>query len=176
MPTTTRRRLVDMRVADLVKAPAPAPADCYIVLLEELGDQRRRLLVWIGGTEAVSMALRLAGMGQPARPLGADLSAALVGALGGRLVEVRIDRLEEGTFYATVAVDGPQGPAEVDARPSDALNLALAVGVPVRVDGAVLERAAAEVDQLEVELPPLPPPGGEGAPGARAIVEELVSG
>jgi hypothetical protein len=52
----------------------------------------------------------------------------------------------------------------------------LAVEVPVRVDGAVLERAAAEVDQLEVELPPLPPPGGEGAPGARAIVEELAGG
>jgi bifunctional DNase/RNase len=175
MPTTTRRRFVDMRVADLVKAPAPAPPDCYIVLLEAHGDQRRRLLVWIGGTEAISMALRLAGMGQPARPLGADLSAALVGALGGRLAEVRIDRLEEGTFYATVAVDGPQGPAEVDARPSDALNLALAAGVPVRVDGAVLKQAAAEVDRLGVELPPLPPPGGEGA-GARAIVEELAGG
>jgi bifunctional DNase/RNase len=121
MPTTTRPRFADMRVADLVKAPAPAPADSYIVLLEEHGDRRRRLLVWIGGTEAIAMALRLAGMGRPARPLGADLSAALVGALGGRLVEVRIDR-------------------------------------------------------LEVELPPLPPPGGEGAPGGRAIVEELFSG
>ena len=64
----------------------------------------------------------------------------------------------------------------MDARPSDALNLALAAGVPVRVDGAVLEQAAAEVDRLEVELPPLPPPGGEGAPGARAIVEELAGG
>jgi hypothetical protein len=82
----------------------------------------------------------------------------------------------EGTFLATVALDGPQGPAEVDARPSDALNLALAVGVPVRVDRDVLERAAAEVDRVDVELPPLPGPGGEGAPGARAIVEELASG
>jgi bifunctional DNase/RNase len=176
MPSTTRRRFVDLRVADLVRAPTPTPADCYIVLLEERGDQPRRLLVWIGGTEAIAMAMRLAGMGQPARPLGADLSAALVGALGGRLVEVRIDRLEEGTFYATVAVDGPRGPAEVDARPSDALNLALAAGVPVRADGAVLEQAAAEIDRLEVELPPLPPPGGEGAPGARAIVEQLAGG
>jgi bifunctional DNase/RNase len=39
-----------------------------------------------------------------------------------------------------VVVDGPQGPAEVDAQPSDALNLALVVGVPVRVDGGVLDR------------------------------------
>jgi uncharacterized protein len=174
MPTTTRPRFVDMRVADLIRPPRPP--DCYIVVLEEHGDERRQLLIWIAGTEAISMALRLAGMGRPARPLGAELSGALVDALGGRLVEVRIDRLEEGTFYATVALDGPQGPAEVDARPSDALNLALAVGVPVRVDQDVVGQAAAEVDRRAVELPPLPAPGGEGAPGARAIVEELARG
>ena len=50
----------------------------------------------------------------PARPLGSDLTAALV--------EVRVDRLDQQTFYATVVVDGPQGPAEVDARPSDTLT------------------------------------------------------
>jgi uncharacterized protein len=173
MPAVTRHRFVDMRIADVVKAPAPA--DCYIVLLEEPGGDGRRLLIWIGGAEATTMALRLAGMGRPARPLGADLSVALVDALGGRLVEVRIDRLDEHTFYATVVLDGPQGPAEVDARPSDALNLALAAGVPVRVDPGVLDRAAAEADQIAVEVPPLPAPGTEGSPGARAIVEELFS-
>lgn len=174
MPTETRRRFVDMRIADVIKAPASP--DCSIVLLEERGGERRQLLIWIGGAEATSMALRLVGVGQPARPLGADLSVALVDALGGRLLEVRIDRLDEGTFYATVALDGPRGPAEVDARPSDALNLALAVGAPVRVDRGVLEQVAAEADQIAVEVPPLPAPGSEGAPGARAIVEELASG
>ena len=174
MPTATKHRFVDMRVADVVKAPAPP--ECYIVLLEERGGGNRRLLIWIAGSEAISMALRLAGMGRPARPLGADLTAALVDALGGRLVEIRVERLEEGTFYATVALDGPQGPAEVDARPSDALSLALAVGVPIRVGQDVLEQAAAEADRLAVELPPLPAPGAEGSPGARAIVEELASG
>ena len=174
MPATTRQRFVDMRVADLVKAPAPP--ECYIVVLEERGGERRQLLIWTGGSEAISMALRLAGTGRPARPLSADLSVALVGALGGRLVEVRVDRLDEGTFYATVVLDGPRGAAEVDARPSDALNLALAVGTPVRVDGDVLERALAEVDRLAAELPPLPAPGAEEAHGARAIIEELASG
>jgi uncharacterized protein len=176
MPAVTQHRFVDMRIADVVKAPTPAPADCYIVLLEERGGERQRLLIWIGGGEATPMALRLAGMGRPARPLGADLSVALVDALGGRLVEVRIDRLDGNTFYATVVLDGPRGPAEVDARPSDALNLALAVGAPVRVNLGVLDRAAAEADELADELPPLPAPGTEGSPGARAIVEELASG
>jgi Bifunctional nuclease domain len=73
-----------------------------------------------------------------------------------------------------VVVDGPKGPAEVDARPSDALNLALVVGVPVRVDGGVLDRAMAE--EPDVPVPPLPAPGGQGAAGARAIVQELLGG
>jgi uncharacterized protein len=174
MPAVTRHRSVDMRIADLIKVPSPP--DCAIVLLEERGGDPRRLLIWIGGPEATSMALRLAGMGRPARPLGADLSLALVDALGGRLVEVRIDRLDEGTFYATVVVDGPRGTVSVDARPSDALNLALAVGAPVRADEGVLEQAAAEADQVAAEIPPLPAPGTEGAPGARAIVAELAAG
>jgi bifunctional DNase/RNase len=173
MDTATRNRFVDMRIADVLKAPAQP--DCYIVVLEERGGERQ-LLIWIGAAEATSMALRLAGMGLPARPLGADLTAALVEALGGRLAEVRVDRLDAGTFYATVALEGPQGPAEVDARPSDALNLALVLGVPVRVDGEVLDRAAAEPDRVEGPLPPVPAPGGEGSPGARAIIRELFSG
>jgi uncharacterized protein len=174
MPTATRHRFVDLRIADLVKAPGPP--GCAIVVLEEQDGELRQLLIWTGGSEALSLALRLAGLGRPARPDGAEVSVALVDALGGRLLEVRIDRLEQGTFYATVALDGPRGPAEVDARPSDALNLALAVGAPVRVDRGVLERALAEVDQLAVELPPLPAPGSHGSPGARAIVEALAAG
>jgi bifunctional DNase/RNase len=106
MDTATRNRFVDMRIADVLKAPAQP--DCYIVVLEERGGERQ-LLIWIGAAEATSMALRLAGMGLPARPLGADLTAALVEALGGRLAEVRVDRLDAGTFYATVALEGPKG-------------------------------------------------------------------
>jgi uncharacterized protein len=174
MPAATRHRFVDMRVADLLEAPGPP--GCSIVLLEERGGELRRLLIWIGGSEATSLALRLAEMGRPARPMSADLTAAVVDGLGGRLVEVRVDRLEEGTFYATIVLDGPRGAVEVDARPSDALNLAVAVGAPVRVDAGVLQQAAAEVDQVAVDLPPLPPPGGQGAPGARAIVAKLASG
>jgi bifunctional DNase/RNase len=106
MPTATRHRFVDMRIADILEAPAPP--GCYIVVLEERGG-RRRLLIWIARAEATAMALRLAGMGLPARPLAGDLAAALVEALGGRLAEVRIDRLDQGTFYATVALEARRG-------------------------------------------------------------------
>ena len=100
------------------------------------------------------------------RPLGSDLSARLVHALGGSLREVRIDRLTEGISYAVIVVDGPQGTTEVDARPSDALALALVVGAPVRADRAVVE--ATETDQTAAEglaaIDSQPAVGAQGPP------------
>ena len=55
------------------------------------------------------------------------------------MVEIRVTRLAESTFYALVAVESPTGSAEVDARPSDALNLALVSGAPIRVDAGLFE-------------------------------------
>jgi bifunctional DNase/RNase len=57
--------------------------------------------------------------------------AALVQALGGRVRQVRIDRVLEETYIATAEVDGPPGVQLVDARPSDALNLAALVQAPI---------------------------------------------
>lgn len=56
---------------------------------------------------------------------------------------MRITRLAESTFYAEVVVEGPAGRAEVDARPSDGLNLALIAGAPIRVNAALLEDSEA---------------------------------
>jgi bifunctional DNase/RNase len=53
-----------------------------------------------------------------------DFAAALVRGLAGHVRQVRVDRLVEGTYIATVEVEGPLGARSVDARPSDALNLA----------------------------------------------------
>jgi hypothetical protein len=66
MPAVTQQRFVDMRIADVVKAPTPAPADCYVVLLEERGGERQRLLIWIGGGEATRW--RCAWPGWAGRP------------------------------------------------------------------------------------------------------------
>jgi bifunctional DNase/RNase len=54
-----------------------------------------------------------------------------------------VTRLVEGTFYAQAVVEGPRGEGLVDARPSDAINLALLVGAPIRVDPAVLDAVQA---------------------------------
>ena len=67
--------------------------------------------------------------------------AALVQALGGQVRQVRIDRVVEEAYVATVEVDGPPGEQPVDARPSDALNLAALVQAPIFAAPAVLQEA-----------------------------------
>ena len=67
-----------------------------------------------------------------------QFTAALVRGLGGRVREVRLDRIVEGAYAATVQVEGAQGTALVDARASDALNLAVLTDALVFVAPDVL--------------------------------------
>ena len=71
---------------------------------------------------------------QTPRPFTYKLAAGLVEAAGASVAEVRITRLLAPVFYASVLVRGPAGVREVDARPSDAINLALATGAPIRIN------------------------------------------
>ncbi len=167
MPTATDRDFLDMRVSD-VRRVTRSGRDHHVVLLQE-PPSGRRLPIWIGQETAIEIALRLLGHGPVARPLGSDLAALLVHALGGNLPEVRIDRLTEGTYYAVIVVDGPQGTAEVDARPSDALALALVVGAPVRADRAIVE--ATEADETAAEG--LAAIDSHEAVGAQALLDEI---
>ena len=63
-----------------------------------------------------------------------DQTVGLVEAAGSQITEVKITRLLESVFYACVVVQGPDGPREVDARPSDAVNLAVVCGAPIRLN------------------------------------------
>jgi uncharacterized protein len=168
MPTVTDRDFLDMPVGD-VRRIERSGRDHHIVVLHEV-DGDRRLPIWIGREAAIEIALRLLGHGPDLfRPLGADLAARLVGALGGRVRDVRIDRITEGTFYAVVAVDGPHGSGEVDARPSDALALALAIGAPVRVNREVVDAIEASDDAVEA----LAAIDSQEAAGPRTLLDEL---
>jgi uncharacterized protein len=141
MPAVTEHEFIDMQVGDVRKAPDSPNPDAHVVLLEERGGDRR-LAIWIGREQAFCLAWRLAGA-EGFRPGTYDMAANAIQALGGQVREVRIDRLSDTTFYATVALDGPSGAVEVDARPSDALNLALTVGAPIRADRAMVDAALA---------------------------------
>jgi bifunctional DNase/RNase len=68
---------------------------------------------------------------------------------------VKITRLLESIFYASVVVQGPDGPQEVDARPSDAVNLAIVSGVPIRLNSELFSAATAADDQEEPSAYPV---------------------
>jgi RNA polymerase sigma factor (sigma-70 family) len=103
----------------------------YIMTLQERGGERR-VPMWIGPAEATALALALESVETP-RPFTYKLAASVVEAAGARIAEVRITLLAP-VFYATVLVQSPAGLKEVDARPSDAVNLALVAGAPIRIN------------------------------------------
>jgi uncharacterized protein len=141
----TASDVVEMRIAD-VRCGA-YDADSFVgqlVLLEEINGDRQ-LPIWIGGQEAMLMARLLQNLESP-RPMAPQFMFNALRAVGARVVEVRIDRLAANTFYAVAVLEGPSGTGEVDARPSDALNLALLADARITVRRHVLEAAAPEAD------------------------------
>ena len=125
----------------------------YVMVLAER-DGDRRLPIWIGPAEATALALTLQAVETP-RPFPYKLAAGLVEAAGSRVTEVRITQLLESVFYAIVVVQGPAGPREVDARPSDAVNLAAVTGVPIRVNAGLFAAATPdpETEARRVSFP-----------------------
>jgi RNA polymerase sigma factor (sigma-70 family) len=172
---------IDVSVAH-VRRTDDEPQPKHVMLLQETGGTRQ-LPIWIGRAEATAMALSLESAEQP-RPMTYQLTARILQAAGSPLREVRITRLTTSVFYATVIVDGQHGLHEVDARPSDAVNLALVASVPIRIDARLLGEAqtarsadalayptgtaelAAEALQREHELMQELGRGEDPAPGA----------
>ena len=107
------------------------------VVLDELGGDRQ-LLIQIGQAEAFALAANLDEL-EWGRPMTYQFMAQLVRSLGGRIREVRLDGLVEGAYAATVEVEGPHGVELVDARSSDALNLAVLTAAPILAALEVLE-------------------------------------
>lgn len=115
----------------------------HIVLLTPLleeSDEARVLPIWIGEQEATSILIGLSE-GQSPRPLSHDLMKTLLDTLGAQVEQIEVTRIEDGTFYAVVTLTTPSGPRTVDARPSDAIALAVRFAAPIFVADQVLEEA-----------------------------------
>jgi bifunctional DNase/RNase len=140
MTPATAVGYIEMRIAKVVGLAADDELFDYVGLDEVASD--RHLAIEIGQPEAFSLAARLGGITWP-RPMTYQFVAALVHALGGQVHQVRIDQVVEEAYVATVEVDVPPGVQPVDARPSDALNLAVLVQVPIFVAPEVLQEAEA---------------------------------
>jgi hypothetical protein len=112
----------------------------HVVILKQ-ADRDRYLPIWIGPWEASSIAMKLQGL-TPERPLTHDLFVSALGALAAEIDRVVISELSEETFHARILFERDGRVIEVDARPSDALALAVRTGVRIYASIAVLEQAA----------------------------------
>ena len=115
---------------------SPSSGGAYALILKEVNG-KRRLPIIIGAFEAQSIALEIEGI-KPPRPLTHDLMKNILESLGAELTEITISELRDGTFFATLIFDSQ----EVDARPSDAIALAVRFGVPIFVAEKVMEEAS----------------------------------
>ena len=133
-----------MKPVDLLGLNMEAGSGTPLVLLREQDPPHRVLPIFIGGREAVAIALALSGQSPP-RPLTHDLLAALIESLDAHVDHVEVTDVREGTFVAELAVEGPHGGLSLDSRPSDAIALALRVDAPLFASDAVLDEIGALV-------------------------------
>ncbi len=115
---------------------SPSSGGAYALILKEVKGNRR-LPIIIGAFEAQSIALEMEGI-KPPRPLTHDLIKNIIDSMGADLVEITISELKDGTFFAKLSLDSQ----EVDARPSDAIAIAVRYGAPIYVAEKVMEEAA----------------------------------
>jgi RNA polymerase sigma factor (sigma-70 family) len=137
MGTVQQAGMVRMRPGDVLRLPAEGdrPPE-FVIMLEEV-DGRRRLPIWVGQSEATWLAMALEEVELP-RPGPYAMLASLLSGLDCRVREVRIERLVESTYYAVIVAERGGSVATIDARPSDALNLAVLTGSPVLVAADVV--------------------------------------
>jgi bifunctional DNase/RNase len=110
-----------------------------VILLKEI-DAERILPIWIGPYEAEAIAIRLREI-DVARPLTHDLLNNVIAELGGEVSHILVSGLHNDTFYARISVSVNGRQMEIDSRPSDAIALAVRVGVPIYVEEEVMEQA-----------------------------------
>jgi bifunctional DNase/RNase len=143
----------------------------HVVILKENG-RERYLPIWVGPWEASAIAMRLQGL-TPERPLTHDLFAAALEAVDARVTRVVISDLADETFHARLFLERAGEIGEVDARPSDALALAIRMGAPIFAAPSVLDQAALGADGAlgdDEEGGSLLEPTGEGVVDPRLDV------
>ncbi len=115
-----------------------------VVILKEL-DGERRLPIFIGKPEGDAIAFHLNGVSVP-RPLTHDLAANILNKLDARLSHVLINDLRNQHFYASIVMHIGDDEQEImlDARPSDAIAIAVRLDCPIFVDEHVLDEAGVE--------------------------------
>jgi uncharacterized protein len=135
--------LIEMSIQGLMVDPI---TNMPIVILKDK-DGDRKLPIWVGIFEANAIALQIENIPTP-RPMTHDLLRNVIKDLDGRVERVVVSDLKENTFYAIIYLTVRGESVAVDARPSDAIALALRTRAPILVDESVIENAK-NVDYAE---------------------------
>jgi hypothetical protein len=130
-----------------------------IVILREVNAERY-LPIWIGVYEAEAITIALQDV-EVARPLTHDLLKNVFNALNARVIRVEVAALKDDTFFGNIVAEVNGLTMNVDARPSDALNLAVRAHVPILVDRSVMDAAGITPEEdiqseKEIETKPKP--------------------
>jgi bifunctional DNase/RNase len=128
--------LIEMTIKGLMVDPI---TNMPIVILKDK-DGDRVLPIWVGIFEANAIALQIENISTP-RPMTHDLLRNIITDLEGRVDRVVVSDLKENTFYAIVHLTVRGERVAVDARPSDAIALALRTRAPILVEEMVIENA-----------------------------------
>lgn len=131
--------LILMEVKGLMMDPASSVP--IVILRSE--EHSRILPIWIGIFEANAIALKLEGI-EPPRPMTHDLLVNLLGDVNCTIDKVTIHDLVDNTFFAQIFIQIDSKELVVDSRPSDAIAVALRVGVPILVAETVLDKAKSD--------------------------------
>jgi bifunctional DNase/RNase len=127
---------VEMKVSSLTIDPF---TNMPIVVLKDL-QGRNPVPIWIGLVEASAIAAEIEKV-ELSRPMTHDLMKSMLGAVGVAVQGVEVTDLKENTFYAAIVLRREQETFVVDARPSDAIALALRTGCTIRVARRVIEKS-----------------------------------
>jgi bifunctional DNase/RNase len=135
-----------MAVEDVIASPEGH----FIVVLKTAVAPYRYLPIWVGEGEAFSIRLRL-DRKTPPRPLTLNLLEAIMDSSNVKLVDIIIDDVKGGVFLGTVRLRQQGRTFALDARPSDAIGLAVGRGAPIFVSEKVLNDAALDASRLGLD-------------------------
>jgi len=131
---------IEMSIKGLMVDPV---TNTPIVILRDK-DGQKVLPIWVGIFEANAIALQLENVATP-RPMTHDLLKSAIAQLDARVTRIVINDLRDSTFFAQIRVmvtrAGADTMLELDARPSDAIALALRTEAPIYVAQSVLDQA-----------------------------------
>ncbi|HOE18475.1 MAG TPA: bifunctional nuclease family protein [Syntrophorhabdaceae bacterium] len=129
--------LKEMKIAGITVDPF---TNTPIVLLKDL-EEKDVLPIWIGLLEASSIATALENIQTP-RPMTHDLLKNILDQLGIKVIKIEVNDLKDNTYYALIHMDVDNKRLTIDARPSDALAIALRTGASIFVEESVIQRSA----------------------------------